>query len=845
MTFDDLFTIDLDLPANVIVVWAVVLLGQFILSVVFSKPSQKFSRRDLIWLAVLSALMVFTSIFAGIDLETGEFFFSPITAQSSHSITMLFSAIPWMLAAFLLNPFHTFILALASGFLNAMLFTHSIFTPLYYAAAGLIFTRLIRIDLSIKPNKAVNAPITKTLLTIIMLVPIAALTNLFLTNGLEMDQLMAKGRLIDAFQISLYLKVLLGGIIVQISALVLKKHWQALRDGSLQISTAGRVLLHTWVTLSVTAVTDLWLWQFLTAELAQPKVWVVIALNSLVVLIAAVFVWFFVIRAGWVNQKLINRSKQMINGNFNEVYQAKTMARRSTTLERSIDDLRKTIKIEKEVQQRLISLDPALPETMNLDNVLSLILRSAYDQTVSSVRIFLYNQEELGNQGSSFIRMGLGTHNKLYAYLDELIAARLKLDRSLYLSDLKVNQVMDIKEGMPFPPALIALRLEKDGANLGVLWLGFTENRWYDEADRIFYNKIANRAVNMISSVMQVNQVKTEVAQYAAILDKFPQPVFLLDAKYKVKYANSAGKSLDQSTLAGFIQREFSLEPDENGNFRHLANGLGSNILTATNKKLSKSVLIKSDADDGADNYLLVLRDGPFDNPSSPEKSEFITTLSHALRMPLNRMKGYTALLENIGSLSDQQIIYLQRIFSEMDGMQKLIDNILNMERLEANSPLQVSGLAVKDLVQSVVDTVTLQAVKKKVNINLTMNGLDELKINADQTLVHQALLNILDNGIRYSKLGGDVNFQVKREGDRIQFIFEDNGPGIAPLDVPRLFDKYFHVESGQTSAGKGVGLGLAIVRSVAERHGGEVRVTTQLGRGSTFCFEIPLDASA
>jgi signal transduction histidine kinase len=199
------------------------------------------------------------------------------------------------------------------------------------------------------------------------------------------------------------------------------------------------------------------------------------------------------------------------------------------------------------------------------------------------------------------------------------------------------------------------------------------------------------------------------------------------------------------------------------------------------------------------------------------------------------------SLLQNIGSLSDQQETYLQRTFSEMDGMQKLIDNILNLERLDSNDPIRPTFFKLKELVGYVIGTVESQAVKKKIKVNLFYGFTDDIEVQADLTLLQQALINILDNAIKFSNMDGIVDVQVDKFDDKIQFSFRDYGPGIAPLDLPRVFDRYFHVEHGASGQTRGIGLGLAIVRTIAEKHNGKVWVNSQLGRGSTFYFEIPI----
>jgi signal transduction histidine kinase len=144
-------------------------------------------------------------------------------------------------------------------------------------------------------------------------------------------------------------------------------------------------------------------------------------------------------------------------------------------------------------------------------------------------------------------------------------------------------------------------------------------------------------------------------------------------------------------------------------------------------------------------------------------------------------------------------------------------------------------------MVGYVIGTVESQALKKKIKLNIDYGSAYDLEIQADLTLIQQAMINILDNAIKFSSMEGIVEIHVDKLDEMVQFSFKDFGPGIAPLDIPRVFDRYFHVEHGASGQTRGIGLGLAIVRTIADKHGGKVWVNSQLGRGSTFYFEIPI----
>ena len=113
--------------------------------------------------------------------------------------------------------------------------------------------------------------------------------------------------------------------------------------------------------------------------------------------------------------------------------------------------------------------------------------------------------------------------------------------------------------------------------------------------------------------------------------------------------------------------------------------------------------------------------------------------------------------------------------------------------------------------------------------------------IEADQALLHQAIYNLVDNAIKFTDAGGKVAVSIKTKPGEIAWVVQDTGIGISPLDLPRIFEPFFRPGGSRSGQHKGSGLGLTIVKSIAERHGGRVKAESQLGKGSTFTLTIPL----
>lgn len=220
-------------------------------------------------------------------------------------------------------------------------------------------------------------------------------------------------------------------------------------------------------------------------------------------------------------------------------------------------------------------------------------------------------------------------------------------------------------------------------------------------------------------------------------------------------------------------------------------------------------------------------------------KTEFVTTVSHELRSPLKLILGYAKILRLTGNLSEQQESYISNIIDGVEEMNGLVQKLLEIAHLEGDDPLEMRPFSVEQMVKKVVESQEAQAKQKNITLNITLPE-EPLVIEGDQTFLTQALKNLLDNAIKFSKMNGAVTLNVRPVDERVSFSVRDEGIGIAPLDQRHLFKKFSRISPNTGIEYGGSGLGLAIVKSIAERHGGQVWLESQLGKGSTFFMEIP-----
>ena len=228
---------------------------------------------------------------------------------------------------------------------------------------------------------------------------------------------------------------------------------------------------------------------------------------------------------------------------------------------------------------------------------------------------------------------------------------------------------------------------------------------------------------------------------------------------------------------------------------------------------------------------------------ASRAKSDFLANMSHELRTPLNAIIGFAEILrdELVGPVNDEQKECVNDIRMSGQHLLEMINDILDLSKIEAGKMfLQLEEFAIVDAVEEVNAIIKALALKK--NIELTLECQQNTMIQADRVKVKQIFYNLLSNAIKFTPEGGKVTTHMETTPTDLHVKVIDTGIGIAEEDRMKLFAPFTQIDTSKSRRYGGTGLGLALTQRLIELHGGQIQVTSEEEKGSTFSFNIPTD---
>lgn len=217
-------------------------------------------------------------------------------------------------------------------------------------------------------------------------------------------------------------------------------------------------------------------------------------------------------------------------------------------------------------------------------------------------------------------------------------------------------------------------------------------------------------------------------------------------------------------------------------------------------------------------------------------RSEFVGNVSHELRTPLTSIKGFVeTLLDGAMENSQQCRRFLSIIDTETDRLSRLIEDLLTLSSIESKERImRPKPVCMLTSMRSVLNILGPQISEKSLRVELIYRR-DLSYIHADEDLLNQVFINLLDNAIKYTPENGSIIIRCRKQDSRIITTFTDTGVGIPRESLPRVFERFYRVDKARSRDQGGTGLGLSIVKHIVESHGGEVFVESEVGQGTTF----------
>jgi PAS domain S-box-containing protein len=511
----------------------------------------------------------------------------------------------------------------------------------------------------------------------------------------------------------------------------------------------------------------------------------------------------------------------------------------------ALEEMRIGLKNRMEEANRLLTVSKGVASALEMQAAVEPILHGALATGASSARLVLTDAALPEYDKTMPTEFSLGPSADKYSNLDKQIISLTEQQSEVVLTNPARARLNNF--GQPLPLSLIAMALQHEGVHYGALWVAYDEPQRFTQDDVRFLSTVAGQAALAAANARLYLSAELGRQRMEAILSSTTEPVLVTDFQDNLLLINPAAKELlggDDVVLVGRPIKEIINQKDlRELLLRDQQDDDQSPIeVVFPDNRVFYATASPVDIDGQQMGRVCLLRDVTHYKELDALKSEFVDTVSHDLRSPLTLMRGYATMLQMVGELNEQQTGYINKIVLGVESMSRLVNNLLDLGRIDAGVGLRLEVIPAADILKQVAEALRIQAVQKQITLDVTVPEHSMPLVQVDQALLEQALHNLIENAIKYTDTGGNVEVALIQDNDDfVSFIVRDDGIGIAPVDIPRLFERFFRAAGRKTREQRGSGLGLAIVKSIAERHGGSIMVESQLGRGSTFTLRIPL----
>jgi signal transduction histidine kinase len=410
-----------------------------------------------------------------------------------------------------------------------------------------------------------------------------------------------------------------------------------------------------------------------------------------------------------------------------------------------------------------------------------------------------------------------------------------------------VPDVMQDKDYIPVANNIVShmsVPVLREDRVIAVITLESKNINAFTEGHQEFVQGLANRAAVAIDNARLYNESERERQKLSYIVSNIGDVVIVVAPDERISQISQSAISMlqlqaEQSHIGSPFVEVIDFKPlvDMYQRTRDLGEEM-TDELTLPNERVFYTKVTHHTGI----GWIIVMQDVTPYKEMDRLKSELIATVSHDLKQPLSVMWGYLDLLQMKNDFSEQSAGFVNMIEKAITNMRRLIDDLLDLARIESGIDLDIESVSLKSLLSECVDANRPMAETK--SQTLAGNFPDDLPfIEGERARLVQIFNNLIGNAVKYTQPGGAVNVNAEYRGDTVRVTIQDNGMGISPEDQAHIFERFYRVRRPETETIEGTGLGLAIVKSLIEAHRGKIRLESRLGEGTTFHVALPAGA--
>jgi len=489
--------------------------------------------------------------------------------------------------------------------------------------------------------------------------------------------------------------------------------------------------------------------------------------------------------------------------------------------------------------ETLTDLARMVTSSLDVDVVLRMIVEAAVELTGAEEGSLLLIDE---TTGELYMRASRNFNE------DFVSTFRLPVNDSLIGSVVQHGKVVIFDDNTPqkiktsyLVHSLVYIPLKLKEQIIGVLGVDNRNKRMvFSQRDISLLTTMAEYAVIAIENSRIFSEMVTERSKLETIINQIEDGVLVLDNDFRILVINEIAKTVlrvNGEHLVGSPIQMYPIDTELLEIIKKFETYLGKSAEINSDDERVFSAHLSKITNIG---YAITLHDITYLKKMDRIKSDFVSTVSHDLRSPLTAILGYVDLVERAGPVQELQKNFLDRIQFSVHNITNLVDDLLNLGRIEAGFDTRKEPLDLSVFIHQAIDELNSKFLQSNIRLKIDVPDSSGM-IFASPIQMRQLLNNLLTNAIKYSNPDTNITVNLKEKENQLILQIADQGFGIPAVDLPYIFDKFYRSGNVIGTEIPGSGLGLAIVKSIVESHQGRIWVDSTTGQGSTFTVVFPI----